>query len=285
MQAWRILAPAVLASAVAGLGLAFAASAPSRFADLPGGRVPGSLDVDVELVLAVDISYSMDLDELALQREGYVEALTSADFLNALKQGMHGRIAVTYVEWAGVIDQKVVLPWRLIDGRASAEAVAGQISRAPTRRAYRTSISGALTFSASLFEENGYRGIRRVIDVSGDGTNNQGPPVAITRDEVVAKGMTINGLPILLKRPNPSTLDIPDLDIYYEDCVIGGPGAFVVPIKEREKFRDAIRTKLVLEIAGRVPPPRVVPAAADAPRISCTIGERMWQQRWGGMDR
>jgi hypothetical protein len=275
----------VLALIVAGLGLAFAASAPSRLADLPGGRVPGSLDVDVELALAVDISYSMDPDELALQREGYVEALTSPDFLNALKQGMHGRIAVTYVEWAGVIDQKVVLPWRLIDGRASAEAVAGQISRAPQRRAYRTSISGALTFSTSLFEENGYRGIRRVIDVSGDGTNNQGPPVAITRDEVVAKGITINGLPIMLKRPNPSTLDIPDLDIYYEDCVIGGPGAFVVPVREREKFRDAIRTKLVLEIAGRVPEPRIIPAAADAPRISCTIGERMWQQRWGSIDR
>jgi Protein of unknown function (DUF1194) len=275
----------MLASAVAGLGLAFAASAPSRFADLPGGRVAGSVDVDVELVLAVDISYSMDLDELALQREGYVEALTSPEFLNALKNGMHGRIAVSYVEWAGVIDQKLVLPWRLIDGRASAEAVAAQISRAPTRRAYRTSISGALTFSASLFDENGYRGIRRVIDVSGDGTNNQGPPVAITRDEVIAKGITINGLPIMLKRPNPSTLDIPDLDIYYEDCVIGGPGAFVVPIKERDKFRDAIRTKLVLEIAGRVPEPRVVPAAADAPRISCTIGERMWQQRWGSVDR
>jgi Protein of unknown function (DUF1194) len=284
-QAWRMLAPAVLASAVAGLGLAFAASAPSRFADLPGSRIPGSVDVDVELVLAVDISYSMDLDELALQREGYVEALTSAEFLNALKHGMHGRIAVSYVEWAGVIDQKLVVPWRLIDGRASAETVAAQISRAATRRAYRTSISGALNFSASLFEENGYRGIRRVIDVSGDGTNNQGPLVAITRDEVVAKGITINGLPIMLKRPNPSTLDIPNLDIYYEDCVIGGPGAFVVPIRERDKFRDAIRTKLVLEIAGRVPERPIVPAAADAPRISCTIGERMWQQRWGSTDR
>jgi len=103
---------------------------------------------------------------------------------------------------------------------------------------------------------------------------------------VVAKGITINGLPIMLKRPNPSTLDIPDLDIYYEDCVIGGPGAFVVPIREREKFRDAIRTKLVLEIAGHMPEPRSIPAAADAPRISCTIGERMWHQRWGGgMDR
>jgi len=279
-----LTAPAI--AALAAYGVVAAAPPPPRLADLPGARTSAAVDVDVELVLAVDISYSMDPDELALQRDGYVEALTSPEFLGALKHGMHGRVAVTYVEWAGVIDQKVVLPWRLIEGRESAEAVAAQIARAPQRRAYRTSIAAALTFSASLFEENGYRGIRRVIDVSGDGTNNQGPPVAIVRDEVVAKGITINGLPIMLKRPNPSTLDIPDLDIYYEDCVIGGPGAFVVPIREREKFRDAIRTKLVLEIAGHMPEPRSIPAAADAPRISCTIGERMWHQRWGGgMDR
>jgi hypothetical protein len=278
------LASAALAmAALAGLGATFAASTAPRFADLPGSRTPGSLDVDVELVLAVDISYSMDLDELALQRDGYVEALTSPDFLNALKHGMHGRVAVTYVEWAGVIDQKIVLPWRLIDGPASAETVAAEIRRAPIRRAYRTSISAALGFSAPLFDGSGYRGIRRVIDVSGDGTNNQGPLVTVTRDETVANGITINGLPIMFKRPNPSTMDIPNLDVYYEDCVIGGPGAFVVPIREREKFKEAIRTKLVLEIAGREPEPRVIPAAADAPRISCTIGERMWQQRWGGV--
>ena len=171
--------------------------------------------------------------------------------------GMHGRVAVTYVEWAGVIDQKIVVPWRLIDGAASAEAVAAEISGRRMRRAYRTSISGALTFSAPLFDGNGFRGIRRVIDVSGDGTNNQGPLVTLVRDEVLAKGITINGLPIMLKRPNPSTMDIPNLDVYYEDCVIGGPGAFVVPIREREKFKEAIRTKLVLEIAGRTPEPRV----------------------------
>ena len=273
--------PAALALATLA-GLAFAATPAPRYVDLPGAKQVGSVDVDVELVLAVDISYSMDPDEQALQREGYVEALTSPEFLNTLRHGMHGRIAVTYVEWAGVIDQKIVMPWRLIDGRGRAEKVAAEISRAPYRRAYRTSIAGALSFSAPLFEENGYRGIRRVIDVSGDGTNNQGPLVTIVRDQVVAKGITINGLPIMLKRPNPATMDIPDLDIYYEDCVIGGPGAFVVPIREREKFREAIRTKLVLEIAGRTPEPRLVPAAAEAPRISCTIGERMWQQRWGG---
>jgi hypothetical protein len=269
-------------AALTALGHGLAAPPASRLADLPGSRIAGSVDVDVELVLAVDVSYSMDPDELALQREGYVEALTSQEFLNALKQGTHGRVAVTYFEWAGVIDQKLVLPWRVIDGQAAAKSVAAQISRAPQRRAYRTSISGALTFAASLFDENGFRGIRRVVDVSGDGTNNQGPPVVVVRDEVVAKGVTINGLPIMLKRPNPSTLDIPNLDVYYEDCVIGGPGAFVVPIQEREKFRDAIRTKLVLEIAQRDTVPRVIPAAADAPRMSCTIGERMWQQRYGG---
>jgi Protein of unknown function (DUF1194) len=281
-SAW-MSAPAALALA-ASVGLGVSLAAP-RYADLPGSRSAGSLDVDVELVLAVDISYSMDLDELALQREGYVEALTSPEFHNALKQGMHGRIAVTYVEWAGAIDQKIIVPWRLIDGLASAEAVAAAISRASTRRAYRTSISGVLGFSAPLFEDNGYRGIRRVIDVSGDGTNNQGQLVTVSRDEVVAKGISINGLPIMFKRINPSTMDIPNLDIYYEDCVIGGPGAFVVPIRERDKFREAIRTKLVLEIAGRTPEPRLVPAAAESPRISCTIGERMWQQRWGRNDR
>jgi len=242
-------------------------------------------DVDVELILAVDVSYSMDPDEQALQREGYVSALTSPEFLTALKAGIHARIALTYFEWANANDQKVLLPWRLIDGPASAQAVAGEIAGAPYRRAYRTSISGALLFASRLFESSGHRGIRRVIDVSGDGTNNEGPLLVPTREEVVAGGITVNGLPIMLKKPQPGSIDIEDLDIYYEDCVIGGPGAFVVPIKEREKFKDAVRTKLVLEVAGHAPAAQIVPAAAAAPRISCTIGERMWQQRWGnGLD-
>lgn len=275
---------------IAGLaGLFSAGRAPSMAAvgvfptpvDLPGRAAPGSVQVDIELVLSVDISYSMDPDELALQREGYQRALKSTEFLNALKGGMHGRIAVTYLEWAGVSDQRIIMPWRLLEDAASAAAIADEIGRAPVRRAFRTSISGALRFSAPLFENNGYTGIRKVIDVSGDGTNNQGPLVTMTRDDVVAKGITINGLPIMLKRPNAATMDIPDLDIYYEDCVIGGPGAFVVPLREREKFSEAIRTKLVLEIATHSPQARVVPAQARAPRVSCTIGERMWQERWG----
>jgi Protein of unknown function (DUF1194) len=275
--------------ALCGLLAAFAARPPDApafsGASAERTRLADADDVDVELILAVDVSYSMDPDEQALQREGYVSALTSPEFLTALKAGIHARIAITYFEWANANDQKILLPWRLIDGPVTARAVADEISRAAYRRAYRTSIAGALLFGSRLFESSGHRGIRRVIDVSGDGTNNEGPLIVPTREAVVANGITVNGLPIMLKKPQPGSIDIEDLDIYYEDCVIGGPGAFVVPIKEREKFKDAVRTKLVLEVAGHTPAVRIVPAAEQAPRISCTIGERMWQQRWGnGLD-
>jgi Protein of unknown function (DUF1194) len=256
-------------------------AAPNSVPRLAQAPQAAPADVDVELVLAVDVSYSMDPDEQALQREGYVAALTSPEFLDALRHGMHGRIALTYFEWAGASDQKIVLPWRLIDGPASAQAVADEIARAPYRRAYRTSISGALTFAAPLFGTGGFRGVRRVIDVSGDGANNQGKLVVPTREEVLAQGITINGLPIMLKRPSAATLDIEDLDIYYEDCVIGGPGSFVIPIKERDKFKEATRAKLLLEVAGVMPTVPVMRASAAQPRISCTIGERLWEQRWG----
>src|SRR5436853_5951178 len=142
---------------------ACAALAAPRFVDVPG-KTADAVEVDVELVMAVDISYSMDMDELALQREGYAQAIASPDFLNALKQGTHGKVAVTLVEWAGVSDQRIVVPWRLIDGAETAQNVSREMARAPVRRAYRTSISGALMFSAMLFENNGFRGIRRVID-------------------------------------------------------------------------------------------------------------------------
>jgi hypothetical protein len=253
-------------------------AAPSlRLAD----RSPNAVPVDVELVLAVDISYSMDPEEQALQREGYQQALTSPEFLRALREGINGKVAVTYFEWAGNFDRRVIVPWRLIDGPDSADAVAAEIGRQQTRRASRTSISGALEFAQPLFDNSGYRGVRRVIDVSGDGTNNQGTLVVPARDKVLAAGITINGLPIMLKRPRWSTMDIPDLDVYFEDCVIGGPGAFIVPVREREKFKEAIRRKLVLEIASLPPQPKVIPAQAREPRIDCTIGEQMWQQRWG----
>ena len=268
------------AAALAAIALSMAAdAAPTpRFADTSANAVP----VDVELILAVDVSYSMDPEEQALQREGYVQALRSKDFLTALREGAHGKIAVTYFEWAGQFDQKVLMPWRLIDGPEAADAVADELARAPYRRASRTSISGGLLFAKPLFDTSGYRGVRRVIDVSGDGANNAGVPVVPTRDGVTAAGITINGLPIMIRRSRGSMMDIDNLDVYYEDCVIGGPGAFVVPIHDRSQFVEATRTKLILEIAGRQPEARVVPAAAKEPRVNCLIGEKLWQDRWGG---
>jgi Protein of unknown function (DUF1194) len=267
---------AALAAATWTGGLAAPTSA-LRLAD----RSPTAVPVDVELVLAVDVSYSMDPEEQALQREGYISGITSREFMQALRHGINGKVAMTYFEWAGPFDQKIVVPWRLIDGPESADAFANEIARAPYRRASRTSISGTLNFAKPLFDGSGYRGIRRVIDVSGDGANNSGPFVTLVRDDVVADGITINGLPIMLKRPNSFTMDLERLDIYFEDCVIGGPGAFVVPIRARDQFKEATRTKLVLEIAQRTPEARVVPVQARTPRVSCTIGEQMWRERWG----
>jgi hypothetical protein len=268
------------AAALAAVALSMAAdAAPTpRFADTSANAVP----VDVELILAVDVSYSMDPEEQALQREGYVQALRSKEFLTALREGAHGKIAVMYFEWAGQFDQKILMPWRLIDGPEAADAVADELARAPYRRASRTSISGGLSFAKPLFDTSGYRGLRRVIDVSGDGANNAGAPVVPTRDGVTAAGITINGLPIMIRRSRGSMMDIDNLDVYYEDCVIGGPGAFVVPIHERSQFVEATRTKLILEIAGRQPEARVMPAAAREPRVNCLIGEKLWQDRWGG---
>lgn len=237
--------------------------------------------VDVELVLAVDVSYSMDLEELAIQREGYAQAVTSAEFLKALKSGPNGKIAITYFEWAAANDQKTIIPWRIIDGPESADAVAAEIMKAPLRRASRTSISGAINYGMQMFAENPYKGLRRVIDVSGDGPNNNGELVTIARDAAIAKGVIINGLPVMVKQTSYVTMDIEQLDYYYEDCVIGGPGSFVIPIKERAKFQEAIRTKLLLEVAGLQPEGRLIPAQGREPRVSCTIGEQIWRDRWG----
>ncbi len=240
-----------------------------------------STGVDVELILAVDVSYSMDMEELAVQREGYAQAIVSKEFLQALKAGPHGKIAVTYFEWAASSDQKIIIPWRLIDGPETADAVANEIMKTPIRRASRTSISGAINFAMPLFDENPYHGLRRVIDISGDGPNNNGAPVTAARDAALAKGIVINGLPIMVKEPSYSTMDIDNLDFYYEDCVIGGPGSFVVSIKDRDKFKEAIRTKLLMEVAGTTPERPIVRVAEKEPRVSCLIGEKIWQDRWG----
>jgi hypothetical protein len=266
-----LVAGAIVGGDVAGIA---APSPKSRFADT-GHNVPS---VNVELVIAVDVSYSMDMDELAIQREGYAQAIVSKDFLQALRAGP-GKVAVTYFEWSMSGDERIIIPWRVIDGPESADAVAAEIMKTPVRRGSSTSISGAINFALQLFEENPYHGFRRVIDISGDGPNNDGAPVTGARDAALAKGIIINGLPIMVKEPSYLTTDIENLDLYYEDCVIGGPGAFIITIKDRKNFQEAIRNKLVLEVAGLTPERRIVPAAGKEPRVSCMIGEKKWQER------
>jgi Protein of unknown function (DUF1194) len=273
---WCISIAALLA---AGMLAGAAGAAPGQPPAVAGRQDPPS--VDIELIIAVDVSYSMDTDELAVQREGYAQAIVSREFLQALKGGPNGKISVTYFEWSASSDQRLIVPWRVIDGPEAADAVASDIMRAPIRRGSRTSISGAILFATPLFDDNPNRGLRRVIDISGDGPNNNGPPVAPVREQALEKGIVINGLPIMIKEPSYSMMDIDHLDWYYEDCVIGGPGSFVVAIEDRERFKEAIRTKLVLEVAGRSPEEKVVPAAENEPRINCEIGEKLWEDRWG----
>ena len=257
-----LVAAAIVGGDVAGV----AAPGPkAQFADSKH-NVPS---VNVELVIAVDVSYSMDMDELAVQREGYAQAIVSKDFLQALRTVAGSKVAVTYFEWSMSGDEKIIIPWRVIEGPESADAVAAEIMKTPIRRGSSTSISGAINFAAKLFEENPYRGLRRVIDISGDGPNNDGDPVTGARDAAVAKGITINGLPIMVKEPSYLTTDIENLDIYYEDCVIGGPGSFVITIKEREQFKEATRNKLVREIAAVPTKPQIVPVQTR-PRVYCS---------------
>jgi len=266
-----LVAGAIVGGDVAGIA---APSPKSWLAD----TTHDTTSVNVELVIAVDVSYSMDMDELAIQREGYARAIVSKDFLQALRAGPRSKVAVTYFEWSMSGDERIIIPWRVIEGPESADAVAAEIMKTPVRRGSSTSISGAINFAAELFEQNPYRGLRRVIDISGDGPNNDGAPVTGARDAALAKGIIINGLPIMVKAPT-SPVDIENLDIYYEDCVIGGPGAFIMTIKDREKFQEAIRTKLVLEVAGLEPERRIVPAAGKEPRVPCLIGEKKSQER------
>ena len=278
---WCASIGAVLVAGAIGAGDIGGIAAPNPKSQQSADNKDNAPSVDIELVIAVDISYSMDLDELAVQREGYAQAIVSKEFLQALKNGPNSKIGVTYFEWSASTDQKIIIPWRVIDGPETADAVANEIMKTPVRRGSRTSISGAIYFAMPLFDENPHRGLRRVIDISGDGPKNNGAPVTGARDAALEKGIVINGLPIMVKEPSYSTMDIDDLDLYYEDCVIGGPGSFVVSIKDREKFKEAIRTKLLLEVAGRRSERRVVPAAEKEPRVPCLIGEKLWQDRWG----
>lgn len=236
-----------------------------------------STEVDVELVLAVDVSRSMEPWELEIQRRGYAEALSSDAVWNAIQRGLLQRIAVTYVEWAGMGAQRVIVPWTIIETREDASAISNRLTAHFDDGLRRTSISSALRYSALLINQNDIIGLRRVIDVSGDGPNNAGGTVSDVRDDVVAQGITINGLPLMTYDANDpfARWSIPDLDVYYRACVIGGPGAFVIPVTDWDNFADAVRRKLVLEIAQN---PTPLWRVQSQPPYNCRIGEDIWQR-------
>ncbi|MBI0434818.1 DUF1194 domain-containing protein [Roseomonas sp. KE0001] len=212
--------------------------------------------VDVLLVLAVDVSRSVDEDEAKLQREGYRAAMTDPRLLEAIQGGAIGAIALTYVEWAGIEYQRQLLPWMRVGSQAEAWRWGEALAEAPRTSLSWTSISGAIGFGARLLAEAPFEATRRVIDVSGDGVNNSGPPVEQARDAAVAQGIVVNGLPIINDRPSFGRRPLVPLDQYYAEAVIGGEGAFLVAAEDFDSFGLAVRRKLIREIAGHGGPRR-----------------------------
>lgn len=233
-------------------------------------------EVDLELFLAVDVSRSMSPYELEIQRKGYAEALGSDEVIARITGGLIGEIALTYVEWAGVGTQNIVVPWTLIDSPEAARQVADRITKHFDPSLRRTSISDALLYAQTSIASNEFRGLRRVIDISGDGPNNQGLLVSVARDRALADGIIINGLPLMTEDVMSDRWGIPDLDVYYENCVIGGPGAFVLPVLSWDAFEDAVKRKLLLEIAGHMPPADARLQPVDG--YNCRVGEEIWQR-------
>jgi hypothetical protein len=217
----------------------------------PGARA--AEEVDLLLVLAADVSRSVDMRKFQLQREGYAAAIADERVLEAISSGRHRRIALCFVEWSGVSAQKLVVDWTMIDGPEAARRFGDQLLELPRSFAERTSISGGIDFAMELLESAPYEAGRRTIDVSGDGTNNSGRDVTLARDEALAKGVTINGLVILSDRPmawNPEHTNPPGgLEHYFRRYVIGGPGAFVIVAEDFNSFGQAIIKKLIAEIA------------------------------------
>lgn len=227
-------------------------AAAAAFAARPA-RAAGD-PVDVLLVLAVDVSRSVDEDEARLQREGYRAAVSDPAVVEAIRGGMMGAVGLAYVEWAGAEYQRLVLPWLRIASAADATAWSEKLAEAPRASLSWTSISGALDFSLRTLNEAPFEATRRVIDVSGDGVNNSGGPVELSRDRVVAEGITINGLPIVNDRPTFGRMPSVPLDDYYRENVIGGPGAFVIVAEDFNSFGHAVKRKLIREIAARPGP-------------------------------
>ncbi|ESY87291.1 hypothetical protein X738_32830 [Mesorhizobium sp. LNHC209A00] len=248
--------------------LAISPSSPSATAE------PGTLDVDLELVLAVDVSSSMSLSEQQVQRDGYVNAFRHPDLARAIGLGERGKVAVSYLEWAGPNYQRVVLPWTIVGSYADARRFADALAMDPIGSQPGTSISGALLSAGDLFAQSHTAGARRVIDISGDGPNNAGLPVAPIRDRLTGSGITINGLPVSLRRGGSNAFQSYGaryLSLYYEHCVIGGPDAFVIGIDDLNLFEGAIRKKLVREIAGLATRPRLVSYLPGGPVFDCSM--------------
>lgn len=231
-------------------------------AGILGGGAARAETVDVEIVLAADVSRSIDDEEFKLQRQGYAAAIISPQVLRAIQTGAHGAIGLCFVEWAGPGEQAVVVTWMVISDGEAAATFADALLRAPRSDYGRTAIGEGVDFAVTQLGASGLVTDRRVIDVSGDGTNNSGPPVTEARDAAVAKGITINGLAIINERTGgvPGTFlythtHPPDgLPNYYRENVIGGPGAFVLQVVNFETFADAMTEKLVTEISAASPP-------------------------------
>lgn len=236
-------------------------------------------EVDLELVIAADISFSISAGEQNVQRRGYGEAFLKPEVIAAITSGPLGKIAVTYVEWAGPETQFQVVPWTLIDGLDAAAGFAETLERAPIHRGGETSISMGLTYASNLFGHTPFKGLRKVIDISGDGPNNGGPAIAGPRRQLLSRQVTINGLP-LVGDAGDSSVDI-DVAAYYKDCVSGGPGSFVFPVSSWAEFGKSISRKLVMEIAGLVPrPPAYLHLAALQPETDCLAGEKAMRNKY-----
>ena len=209
--------------------------------------------VDLALVLAVDASMSVDESEATTQRAGYIHALRDKRVGQAIRGGPIGRVAITYVEWSSPYHQSIIIPWRVLASEKDAQALADELEKTKYTPGSTTSISGGIDFSVKLFRSSEFEAQRRVIDVSGDGYSDFGRNVVESRDDAVKAGITINGLAIMTPRPSWRQPTPPDLDTYYRDNVIGGPGSFYLSIKTIEDFSRAVLQKLVLEISSLEP--------------------------------
>lgn len=274
-----------LRAACGGLLAAGAAVIVLAAAGRAGAQAP--IRVDVELVLAVDVSGSMTREELEIQRRGYAAAFVDAEVLAVIERGYLGRVALAYMEWAGASQQKVVVGWTLVRNREEAAAFAERLTTRRHPRLRLTAIASAIDFAAAMFDGNGFEAARQVIDISGDAASNDGRLVTLARDEAVAKGVTINGLPLMTQAPATGRLHVRALDVYYRDCVIGGDGAFAIPVKAWSDFPAAVRQKLLLELAGVGPrpfarpgAPKLWPAAIGAFGDPCGQDKRQWRPSW-----